>query len=144
MRMVKIGMALLIVSLALLIIYGIDVIVAMSKTGNDRVKSPQGFLPLNEATRGIAFGGTAVVMSILAFVLTRKSPSRSVVILLIVNGVVIVAGMISVLTQAPPSPNSSRTIGSTMLMGILLIALGIVKSFYDRRHLAQKSEYLRK
>ena len=93
MLLVKIGTGLLLVSLALLIIYGTDVIVAMSKNGQDGTKSPRGFLPLNDATRGIAFGVTAVVMSVVAFIITRKAPSRNVVILLIVNGGVILTGM---------------------------------------------------
>ncbi|SRR5215467_3771290 len=143
MLMVKIGTGLLLVSLALLIIYGADVVVAMSKTGQEGSQNSRGFLPFSEALRGIAFGGTAVVMSIIAFIITRKAPSRNVVILLIVNGGIILAGMFSIMAQAAPTANSARTIGSTILMGILLIALGIVKSFYDKRHIAQRNEYLR-
>jgi hypothetical protein len=143
MLMVRIGTVLLIVSLALLIIYGFDVIVAMSKNGQDGTKSPRGFLPFNEATRGIAFGATAVVMSIVAFVITRKIPSRSIVILLIINGGIILAGMFFIMTQIALTANSARTVGSTILMGLLLIALGIVKSFYDKRHMTQRKEYLR-
>ena len=61
--------------------------------GKTEQKVLEAFLPLNDATRGIAFGGTAVVMSVVAFIITRKAPSRNVVILLIVNGGVILAGM---------------------------------------------------
>jgi uncharacterized membrane-anchored protein YitT (DUF2179 family) len=129
--------------LALLIIYGADVVVAMSKSGQDVAKSPRGFLPFSEAVRGIAFGGTAVVMSIIAFIITRKSPSRNIVILLIVNGGIILAGMFSIMAQVAPTANSAKTIGSTILMGILLIALGIIKSIYDKKHIAQRNEYLR-
>jgi hypothetical protein len=143
MLTVKIGTGLLLVSLALLIIYGADVIVAMSKNGQQGPKSPRGFLPLNDATRGIAFGGTAVVMSIVAFVITRKTPSRNVVILLIINGGIILAGMFSIMAQVSPTSNSAKTIGSTILMGVLLIALGLVKSYSDKRHVTQKREYLR-
>ncbi len=143
MLMVKIGTGLLLVSLALLIIYGADVVVAMSKSGQDVAKSPRGFLPFSEAVRGIAFGGTAVVMSIIAFIITRKSPSRNIVILLIVNGGIILAGMFSIMAQVAPTANSAKTIGSTILMGILLIALGIIKSIYDKKHIAQRNEYLR-
>ncbi len=143
MLMVRIGTALLIVSLALLIIYGFDVIVAMSKNGPDGTKSPRGFLPFNEATRGIALGATAVVMSIVAFVITRKTPSRSIAILLIINGGIILVGMFFIMTQVALTVNSARTVGSTIVMGLLLVALGIVKSFYDKRYMAQRKEYLR-
>lgn len=143
MLLVKIGTGLLLVSLALLILYGTDVIVAMSKNGQDGTKSPSGFLPLNNATRGIAFGGAPVVMSVVAFIITRRAPSRNVVILLIVNGGVILAGMFFLMTQVTLTANSAKTIGSTILMGILLVALGLVKSYYDKRHVAQRKEYLR-
>lgn len=143
MLMVRIGTILLIVSLALLIIYGFDVIVAMSKNGQDGTKIPKGFLPFNEATRGIAFGATAVVMSIVAFVITRKTSSRNVSILLIINGGIILAGMFFIMTQVALTANSARTVGSTIVMGLLLVALGIVKSLYDKRHMAQRKEYLR-
>ena len=50
--MAKIAIILLIISLGLLITYGIDVLVAsQSQIGGER-----GFLPLNEAVRGGIFG----------------------------------------------------------------------------------------
>ena len=111
--------------------------------GKTEQKVLEAFYPLNNATRGIAFGGAPVVMSVVAFIITRRAPSRNVVILLIVNGGVILAGMFFLMTQVTLTANSAKTIGSTILMGILLVALGLVKSYYDKRHVAQRKEYLR-
>jgi hypothetical protein len=127
----RIGSGLLIASLILLIVYGADVAVAASSP--DR----EGFLPFDEAVRGGAFGGGAVVMSIIAFVIARKEYAPTVSALLFVNGGLIIAGMIALIAQgALASQDSSgtlRTIGSTLAMGGILVGLGAWKLVADRK-----------
>ena len=119
----RVATGLLIASLILLIIYGADVAVASS--------SPQGlgFLPFDEAIRGVAFGGGAVIMSIIAFVIARKEHAPIVSSLLFVNGGLIIAGMIALVAQGSVA---SESIG-TILMGALLIGLGAWKLLSDRK-----------
>ena len=127
----RIATGLLIASLILLIVYGADVAVAASSP--DR----EGFLPFDEAVRGGAFGGGAVVMSIIAFVIARKEYAPAVSELLFVNGGLIIAGMIALIAQgALASQDSSgtlRTIGSTIAMGGILVGLGAWKLVADRK-----------
>jgi hypothetical protein len=127
----RIASGLLIASLILLIVYGADVAVAASSP--DR----EGFLPFGEAVRGGAFGGGAVVMSIIAFVIARKEYAPTVSALLFVNGGLIIAGMIALIAQgALASQDSSgtlRTIGSTLAMGGILVGLGAWKLVADRK-----------
>jgi hypothetical protein len=127
----RIASGLLIASLILLIVYGADVAVAASSP--DR----EGFLPFDEAVRGGAFGGGAVVMSIVAFVIARKEYAPTVSALLFVNGGLIIAGMIALIAQgALASQDSSgtlRTIGSTLAMGGILVGLGAWKLVADRK-----------
>jgi hypothetical protein len=127
----RIASGLLIASLILLIVYGADVAVAASSP--DR----EGFLPFDEAVRGGAFGGSAVVMSIIAFVIARKEYAPTVSALLFVNGGLIIAGMIALIAQgALASQDSSgtlRTIGSTLAMGGILVGLGAWKLVADRK-----------
>ena len=127
----RIASGLLIASLILLIVYGADVAVAASS--QDR----EGFLPFDEAVRGGAFGGGAVVMSIIAFVIARKDYAPTVSALLFVNGGLIIAGMIALVAQgALASQDSSgtlRTIGSTLAMGGILVGLGAWKLVADRK-----------
>jgi hypothetical protein len=127
----RIASGLLIASLILLIVYGADVAVAASSP--DR----EGFLPFDEAVRGGAFGGGAVVMSIIAFVIARKEYAPTVSALLFVNGGLIIAGMIALIAQgALASQDSSgtlRTIGSTIAMGGILVGLGAWKLVADRK-----------
>jgi hypothetical protein len=127
----RVATGLLIASLILLIIYGADVAVASS--------SPHGlgFLPFDEAIRGIAFGGGAVIMSIIAFVIARKEHAPIVSSLLFVNGGLIIAGMIALVAQGSVASESIsdalRAIGPTIGMGALLIGLGAWKLLIDRK-----------
>ena len=131
--MAKIAIILLIISLGLLITYGIDVMVAsQSQIGDER-----GFLPLNDAVRGGIFGGGAVALSVIGFAVGRKEPSKTIPILLFINGGLIILGMIMVMSmnQFKIEQSAMRTIGSTMLFGGILIGLGIAKIVIDKKKL---------
>jgi hypothetical protein len=133
----RIAFALLVASLALLVIYGADVLVASSVSAETSFDARRGFLPFDEAVRGGAFGGGAVIMSIIAFVIARKEHSRAVSALLLINGGLIIAGMLALVAQgalsSEDSAGAARTIGSTMAMGGLLVALGAWKAVSDRK-----------
>jgi hypothetical protein len=133
----SVAIALLVVSLALLIIYGADVMVASSSSPESSFAERRGFLPFNEAIRGGAFGGSAVVLSIIAFVVARKDYSTVVSSLLFVNGGLIIAGMLALIAQgalaSEDSAGALRTVGSTMAMGGILVGLGVWKVASDRK-----------
>ena len=137
----QVAIALLVASLALLIVYGADVIIASSQS--DSVER-QGFLPFNESVRGAAFGGGAVIMSIIAFVIARKEHAPAVNVLLFVNGGLIIAGMVALIAQgalnsADPS-GATRTIGSTIGMGAILVGLGAWKAIKDKKAIAARGK----
>lgn len=123
------------ISLILLVIYGMDVLAA-SYNSPEGVMG-QGFLPFEEQVRGIVFGGGAVAMSIIAFIISRKVPSITVSVLLFINGGLIVVGIIATVVQADFSAvemaNMGRTAGSTILFGLILIGLGAWKTVSDRK-----------
>jgi len=133
-----IATGLLIASLVLLLIYGAD---AAAATSNSAKK---GFLPLDEATRGTALGGSAVIMSIAGFVISRKEYARVISALLFVNGGLIVAGMLALISQgvlaSEQSSNAVRTVGSTIAMGAVLLGLGAWKVSIDRKGVIEKSK----
>jgi hypothetical protein len=131
--MAKIAIILLIISMGLLITYGIDVMVAsQSQIGGER-----GFLPLNDAVRGGIFGGGAVALSVIGFVVGRNEPNKAIPILLFINGGLIIFGMIIVISmpKLETEQDFMRTIGSTMLFGGILIGLGIIKIIIDKKKL---------
>ena len=132
---VKVATGLLLASLILLIIYGADVAVSSSGVG----PSHSGFLPINKAARGGVFGGGAVIMSIIGFVITRGDPSQVIAILLILNGGIIIAGMIILIAEGSGTTrNATITISSTIGIGIVLVGLGIAKVKLDRALIERK------
>ncbi|MGA6922398.1 MAG: hypothetical protein WBY22_05680 [Nitrososphaeraceae archaeon] len=140
MNKTTISVTLLSISLILLIIYGMDVLAA-STTSPEGVMG-EGFLPFGEQVRGIVFGGGAVAMSIIAFIISRKVPSIIVSVLLFINGGLIIVGIIVTVVQANFSSeemaNMGRTAGSTVLFGLLLIGLGTWKIITDRKVLSKQ------
>ena len=123
----KISIILLFISLALLIIYGADVMFAQSTSPDGK----SGFLQMDHAIRGGVFGGGAVILSIIAFAISLKERSTLVALLLFINGGLIIAGMVGLATQDAASESS--TLYGTTGLGVLLVALGVVKVFITRK-----------
>ena len=119
----KISIILLFISLALLITYGADVIYSQTTSGDGE----SGFLQIDPAVRGIVFGAVPVILSIIAFAISLRKRSTLVIVLLLINGGLIIAGMIGLAAQGG-GDNTSTLYGTTGL-GILLIVLGIVKGY---------------
>jgi hypothetical protein len=133
---VKVATGLLVASLILLIIYGADVALSSSGVGSP---SHSGFLPINKAARGGVFGGGAVIMSIIAFVITLGEPSQVIAMLLIINGGIIIAGMIILIAEGSGTTrNATITIGFTIGTGIVLVGLGVAKVRLDRAVIERK------
>lgn len=130
----KISIILLFISLALLIIYGADVLSAQSTSPDGE----SGFLQLDHAVRGGVFGAGAVILSIIAFAISLKERSTLVPVLLFINGGLIIAGMMGLAAQDGGARESSTLYGTTGL-GILLIALGIAKVFITRKSSSLKN-----
>ena len=121
----KISVILLFISLALLIIYGADVMFAQSTSPDGK----SGFLQMDHAIRGGVFGAGPVILSIIAFAISLKERSTLVALLLFINGGLIIAGMVG---AAQDGASESSTLYGTGL-GVLLVALGVVKVFITRK-----------
>jgi heme/copper-type cytochrome/quinol oxidase subunit 3 len=139
---VVISIVLLSISLIFLVIYGADVLTAS-------INSPsglrgKGFLPFEEEIRGGVFGGGAVIMSIIGFIIGRKEPSKTISSLLFINGGLIIIGIIITIAQANASSENirgmERTVSFTILLGAVLIGLGVVKTMHDKKIVSSKKE----
>ncbi len=73
------------IAIGLLVIYGADV-AAGQGTG-------EGFLGSDHKARGIGLGFPSVILPIIAFFISRKEPSRSLGVLIIIAGILIVIGV---------------------------------------------------
>jgi hypothetical protein len=129
----KIAIILLLIALGLEITYGMDIII----TSQSQIDSERGFLPLNEDLRGIIFGGGAVALSVIGFIVGRKEPNKAIPILLFINGGLIILGMIIVISMPTLETKQDfiRTIGTTMIFGGIVIGLGIAKIIIDKKKL---------
>jgi heme/copper-type cytochrome/quinol oxidase subunit 3 len=137
-----ISIVLLSISLIFLVIYGADVLTAS-------INSPsglrgKGFLPFEEEIRGGVFGGGAVIMSIIGFIIGRKEPSKTISSLLFINGGLIIIGIIITIAQANASSENirgmERTVSFTIILGAVLIGLGVVKTMHDKKIVSSKKE----
>ena len=126
MMNIKISIILLFISLALLITYGADVIYSQTTSGNGK----SGFLQIDPAVRGIVFGAVPVILSIIGFAISLRKRSTLVVVLLLINGGLIIAGMIGLAAQG--GGDNTSTLYGTIGLGILLIVLGIVKGYISK------------
>jgi len=78
-------------------------------------------------------------MSIIGFVITRREPSQVIAMLLIINGGIIIAGMIILIAEGSGTTrNATITISSTIGIGIVLVGLGIAKVKLDRALIERK------
>ncbi|MEK6929655.1 MAG: hypothetical protein AABZ42_03175 [Thermoproteota archaeon] len=110
------------ISIILLVIYGADVIV-----GNG---ANAGFLPFDAMTRGIAFGFPPIILSVIAFFISKKPPYKVLGIMLLVTGILVIIGGIISVTSAAETENSKRMMGeggSLAVIGAIIAALGVIK-----------------
>ena len=111
------------ISIILLVIYGADVIVGGGGAG-------EGFLPFDAMTRGIGFGLPPIVLSFIAFFISKKPPYKGLGIMLIVIGILIIIGGIMSTASAAETENSKRMMGeggSLIIVGGIIIVLGAIK-----------------
>jgi len=92
------------VSIALLVIYALDV--AVNEVAGE------GFLGADHMVRGIGLGMPAIILPIIAFFISRKEKSSGLGIMLMVSGILIIIGGIAlfVLEPSPEALESGRSI----------------------------------
>ncbi|CAD6519060.1 conserved membrane hypothetical protein [metagenome] len=111
------------ISIILLVIYGVDVLVGGGGAG-------EGFLPFDAMTRGIGFGMPPIILSFVAFFISKKPPFKGLGIMLIITGVLIIIGGAMSMTSASESENSARMVGEgggLIGVGSIIAVLGGIK-----------------
>ena len=112
------------ISIGLLVIYGADVAAGGTEAGG-------GFLPFGAMERGIGFGGPPIILSIAAFFISRKEPSKILGVMIIITGIlIIIGGATSMAMMAEDPENSARMAGeggTLLAVGGFIAALGAIK-----------------
>jgi len=122
---VKAAIVITVISIGLLIIYGADVAAG---------HGTEGFLPFDAKTRGIGLGMPALILPIIGYFISTKSPSKTLGVLLIISGVLTAGGVASSLAMGgdiESMDESKRNLIAEFVpiiaVGIFIIALGAIK-----------------
>jgi glucose uptake protein GlcU len=113
------------ISIALLVIYALDV--AVNEITGDS------FLGSDPMARGIGLGMPALILPIISFFISRKEKSSMLGIMLIISGMLIIIGGIAlfVLEPSQEAQESGRSImeraAPLFVGGALIVALGAIK-----------------
>ena len=113
------------VSIALLVIYALDVAV-------NEIEG-EGFLGSDHMARGFGLGMPAMILPIIAFFISRKEKSSGLGIMLMICGTLIIIGgiMLFVLEPSPEVLESGRSIigmaAPLFAGGTFIVALGAIK-----------------
>ena len=123
--MLNVALVLAGISIALLVIYGGDVAAGGTESG-------KGFLPLDAMTRGMGLGGPPIVLSFIAFFISKKEPSKVLGAMIIVSGIlIIIGGAVSIAGMASAeAENTARMAGeggALIAIGAAIATLGAIK-----------------
>lgn len=117
----------------MLAIYGIDVTVAGPEASSNGMT---GFLPMDDKARGSIFGIIPSVMLIVSFFITRKEPSSTLGILVIIGGAMIIVGTGVILAISGGQSQNTQTMrdfGPVLGIGAIIIFLGGLKIKRSKR-----------
>ena len=115
------------IAVGLLVLYGTDIVIGYNSDNGE------GFIPFDHKTRGMGLGLPAMILPIIAYAISRKEPSKSLGILIIIAGVLIITGGVVVIGNADmaAAAESGRNIVSEtmpiVVAGVIQIGLGILK-----------------
>ncbi|MEE8181129.1 MAG: hypothetical protein V3T67_04740 [Nitrosopumilaceae archaeon] len=123
----NIAKILALIAIFLILVYGADAVL-------DR--SDEGFLPFDSKTRGFVLGLPSVVLPLIAFGITYRTPSTSLGVLLIINGVIILIGSVLFVSLQETTPTIENSVitenfisfAPIIGLGLVIMFLGIWKS----------------
>ena len=107
------------IAIALLVIYGADAAIGMDDPDK------QGFLDMDHMTRGLGLGGPAMVLPIIAYFISRNDSSKGLGGMILVAGILIIIGGVTVIGMADLSEAEETTRNPLMETAPLLVVGGI-------------------
>jgi len=110
------------IAIALLVIYGADVAAGVNVDG-EVGEQGDGFLQMDHMTRGLGLGGPAMVLPIIAYFISRNDSSKGLGGMILVAGILIVIGGVTVIGMADPS-ESEETARNPFMETVPLLVVG--------------------
>jgi len=115
------------IAIFLILVYGLDAALDRSDTG---------FLSFDSKTRGLVLGLPSVILPLIAFGITYRSPSTSLGGLLIIDGTIILIGSMLFVSLQETTPTIDKFViienvtsfAPIVALGLVIIFLGTWKS----------------
>ena len=120
------------IAIALLVIYGADVAAGVNVDG-EVGEHGNGFLQMDHKTRGLGLGGPAMILPIIAYFISRNDSSKGLGGMIIIEGILIIIGGVTVIGMADPSEaeetarNPFMETAPLLIVGGIQMGLGILK-----------------
>ena len=112
------------IAIALLVIYGADVAAGINVDG-EVGEQGDGFLQMDHMTRGLGLGGPAMVLPLIAYFISRNDSSKGLGGMILIAGILIIIGGVTVIGMADPSEAEETTRNPLMETVPLLVVGGI-------------------
>ena len=122
----KVAMIISIISIILLVIYGVDSIMAITEHIGMQNTA---FLQIDVKARGIIFGMIPAILLVISYFITRKEPSKTLGVLIIIGGglMVVGVGLIFALQGSSIPASGQGEFGAVIGIGAVIMALGGLK-----------------
>lgn len=117
------------IAMGLLLLYVVDAAVAMS-AGEEGT----GFLPMDEAQRGMILGGPSIILFLAAFAINWKAYSMTTAVLLIAGGAIMGTSVLGATLMSEGGLGEiSGSFAGVIIVGYIIVGLGIWQILRIRR-----------
>ncbi len=93
------------IAIALLVIYGADVAAGVTAGA----QGSSGLFDMDHKTRGLALGGPAMILPLIAYFISRNDSSKGLGGMILITGILIIIGAITVIGMADLSEDKETT-----------------------------------
>jgi len=109
------------IAIALLVIYGADVAAGVTAGA----QGSSGLFDMDHKTRGLALGGPAMILPLIAYFISRNDSSKGLGGMILITGILIIIGAVTVIGMADLSEADETTRNPLVETAPLLIVGGI-------------------
>ena len=117
------------IAIALLVIYGADVAAGVAAGA----QGSSGLFDMDHKTRGLALGGPAMILPLIAYFISRNDSSKGLGGMILITGILIIIGAVTVIGMADLSDadetarNPFMETAPLLIVGGIQMGLGILK-----------------
>ena len=107
------------IAIALLVIYGADVAAGVAAGA----QGSSGLFDMDHKTRGLALGGPAMILPLIAYFISRNDSSKGLGGMILITGILIIIGAITVIGMADLS-EAQETARNPFMENVPLLVVG--------------------